>query len=123
MRKENCTLVLIEWLKSHPMQAGQSIPDRALEVYQQGIAVYDELDAQDKKVREEQARIDQAARFYSFIHIPTRVESRVLLSDLDAFAHRIGVPRDALIQLGEGEIRSYEGMWERGNNLKAQGRP
>src|ERR1700681_167063 len=123
MRKEGYINNFTEWLKYHPRREGQSIEERAMEVYRAGIEEYDRLDAQEKKVREEQARIAQAARYYAFLHIPTRVEHKVLLSDLDAFSQRTGIPISTLIQLGEGEIRDYEGMWERGKNLKAQGRP
>lgn len=123
MRKDGYLTNLADFLKHNPRKEGQSIEDRAMEVYQHSIAAYDALDAQERAMRDERSRIVEAARFYAFFHIPTRVEHRVLVSDMDAFSKKMGIPRETLIRIGEGETRDYKGQWVRANNLNAKGKP
>lgn len=123
MRKSGHLENLAEWLKRNHRKPNQSVEDRAMDVYKAAIEAYDALDAQEREAAAERSRIAEASRFYSFFHVPTRVEHRVLVSDLDAFSKKMGIPRDKLIQIGEGEIRDYKGWWVRGGNMNALGRP
>ena len=123
MRKDGILDAMNNWLKQNPRREGQSIEDRAMEVYRNCLAAWDDLDAQERAMRDERAHIVEASRFYAFFHIPTRVEHRVLVSDLDVFAKKMGIPRETLIRIGEGEIRDYKGQWVRANNLNAKGKP
>src|SRR5207248_10599222 len=68
VRKDGHLEDLKTWLKQNPRREEQTLEQRAMEVYQHGIAAYDELDAHERALQEELAQIAEDARFYALLN-------------------------------------------------------
>ena len=121
MRKDGYLTTLSDWLKQHSRQEGQSIQDRAMEVYQQGIQQYDELDAKERALRDEQAKIVWDARFFALLNLDTREAFTIKAGDFDAFCTQYKLKPGEALKVALGEVLEHK-RFVRWNQIKAEGK-
>ena len=122
MRKDGHLEDLKTWLKQNPRREEQTLEQRAMEVYQHGIAAYDELDAHERALQEELSRIAWDARFYALLNLETREAFIIKVKDFEAFcAHYKLKPGEAL-KVALGEVLEHK-RFIRWNHINAMGKP